>query len=97
MVAFKMDEPGLNNMLLDLVISLKLLTHSRILVPVKGADDDNVKVLRKKWETIVDLRRVSQEVNDVSLVLVLDTANLAYFNEATNTGDKHLFNLGKRL
>jgi hypothetical protein len=92
MVAFKIDKPGFNDMLTDLVVSPKLSTHSRILVPVKGADNGDVKVLRKKRETIVDLRRVGQEVNNVSLVLILDTANLAYFDEAMNTGDKHLFN-----
>jgi hypothetical protein len=46
-------------MLTDLVVSLKLSTHSRILVLIKGADNNNVNVLRKKQETIVDLRRVS--------------------------------------
>jgi hypothetical protein len=46
-------------MLTNLIISLKLLTHLRILILIKEANNDNVKVLRKKRETIVDLRRVS--------------------------------------
>jgi hypothetical protein len=35
-------------MLTNLVISLKLLTYSRILMLVKEVDNDNVEVLRKK-------------------------------------------------
>ena len=53
-----MDELGLDDMLADLVVSPKLSTHSRIFVLIEGADDDNVEVLKKKRETIVDLRRV---------------------------------------
>jgi hypothetical protein len=84
-------------MLTDLSICAKLLTHLRILILVKGLDNNNVKVLREEWKTVVDLRSVCEEVYNVALILTLDSTDLLYFNKAINASDKHLLNVSKLL
>ena len=71
----------------DSCVCPELSTHTRVLIPVEWPDDDNVEVRREKWKTIIDLESVGKEVNDMTLILVLDAANLANFNEAINARD----------
>ena len=84
-------------MLADPSIRAKLSAHLRILILVKGLDNNNVKVLREEWKTVVDLSSVCEEVHNVALVLVLDSTDLSYFNKAIDASDKHLLNLSKLL
>ena len=93
MIALKIEEPGLNDMLADLGIRAKLSTYLRILILVKGSDNNNVKVLREEWKTVVDLRSVCEEVHNVALVLVLDSMDLSHLNKAIDASDKHLLDL----
>ena len=48
MITLKIEELGLNYMLTNLSIRVKLLVHLIILAPVKGLDNNNVKVLREE-------------------------------------------------
>jgi hypothetical protein len=97
MIPREIEEPGLENMLADLGIRAKLSTHSRILVPVKKSNNDNVKVLKEEWKTVVDLRSACGKVHNVAFVHVLDSMDLSYFNKAMDWSDKHLLNPGKLL
>jgi hypothetical protein len=79
--------------LADLSIRAKLLTHLRIFILVKELNNNNIKVLREEWKTVVDLRSVCKKVYNIALILVLDSINLLYLNKVIDASDKHLLNL----
>ena len=56
------------------------LTTKTWIRSIKGAEYDDIQVLRQKWKYLIDPASIPQEINDMAFVFILLATNLTNFN-----------------